>query len=126
MKDTSTVTWRASHQWMVATPGEWVSGYSTCNPSIQRLATCVLCPLLLLPRARMRARGRVIGLSVRIFVCLFIYLFVCPWHKSEEFERKRQGHELYLQLVDQKWKYLTFYVPHVRERPLKSSEKLCF
>ena len=69
----------------------------------------------------MRARGRVIGLSVRIFDCDF----VCPWHKSEEFEPTRPEHELYLQRVDQKWKCLTFCVPHDRERPSKSSEKLC-
>ena len=87
-----------------------------------------------LPRACMCARGRVIGLSVRIFFCLFVCLlacllaclFVCSWHKSNEFEQKRKGHDLYLQRVDQKWKYLTFYVPHVGEQPLKSSEKLCF
>ena len=33
----------------------------------------------LLPRARMRSRGRVFGLSVSLFVCLFVHLSTTFW-----------------------------------------------
>ena len=74
-----------------------------------------------LPHAR-SARGRVIGLSVRISVCVF----VCQWHKNEDFERSRPEYELYLPRMGQKWICVTFCVSHDRERLSKSSEKLCF
>ena len=70
----------------------------------------VMITLIVSTRAR-SSRGRVTGVSVRISVCLF----GCLCHKSEEFEQTRPEHELYLQFLDQKWKCLTFCVPHDRE-----------
>ena len=54
---------------------------------------CLVClSVCLLPRARMRSRGRVFGLSVSLFVCQF----VCP-PLFALFARSRHFQELFVQ-----------------------------
>ena len=78
--------------------------------------------IILLPRARLRSRGRVIVLSVGRFVSLF----VCLSAPTQDFERNRLAYMLYLLRMSQKLKNINLYLPHERERTSGSREKQTF
>ena len=95
---------------------------TTCKGSNHILVRYPLVTHLLLPRARLRSRGRVIVLSVGRFVSLF----VCLSAPTQDFERNRLAYMLYLLRMSQKLKNINLYLPHERERTSGSREKQTF